>query len=381
MQLYLDNAATSHPKPREVLAAVQEALTTLNANPGRSGHERALKAAECVLFAREAIAGLLGAEDPFRVIFCFNCTDALNLAIKGSLRPGDHVVASTLEHNSVLRVLTRLKNEGIIDLTLIPPQENGLIDPARYAMAVRHNTRLFVLTHASNVTGVVQPVRAVGRVARANGVRYLVDGAQTLGALNFRLSDIGCDLYAFPGHKSLLGPQGTGGLYIAPSLHLSTLREGGTGSSSESLLQPEELPERYEAGTLNLPGLAGLRAGVEYAKAHLNEIQAKEEALARLLSRELSAIGGVKVYCPPQDLPHTGTISFNVGDLSSGAVADQLNQRQICVRAGLHCAPLAHESLGTLKRGAVRASFGYANTEQDAERLIAAVFEIGKNAE
>lgn len=381
MECYLDNAATSHPKPKEVLESVQRALTEENANPGRSGHERALRAAGRLLATREALAAFLGAEDPFGVVFCLNCTDALNLAIKGSVKTGDHVVASALEHNSVLRVLNTLKERGAIDLTIVEPMPDGKIDPAGYALAIRKNTRLFVLTHASNVTGEIQPVEYVSQIARANGIRCLIDGAQALGSVPTDVRALGCDLYAFPGHKSLLGPQGTGGLYIAPGIELNTLREGGTGSASKSLLQPDDLPDRYEAGTMNLPGIAGLGAGVKIVSKEIDDISARETALSNLLISELRKMPGVTVYSHLSRTRRTGAVSFNVLDLPSGDVADRLSRQGICVRAGLHCAPLAHRAQGTLTRGCVRASFGYFSTSEDAETLLRAVRGILKNAE
>lgn len=380
MEIYLDNAATSHPKPPAVLDAVRRALTEDNANPGRSGHSRALRAAEAVLNTRETLAELLGARDPFSILFTFNCTDALNLAIKGTLRPGDHVIASMLEHNSVLRVIKTLEAVGGVETTILSPQPDGFLDPARYAAAIRPNTRLLILTHASNVTGAIQPVREVVRVARANGILSLIDGAQALGELPVNVEDLGCDLYAFPGHKALLGPQGTGGLYLAPGLRLNTLREGGTGSSSELLVQPEELPERYEAGTLNLPGIEGLGAGAQYVRENAGTITEHVHALSQALYHSLHAIPGVTLYSPGDAHRRTGIVSFNVGDFSSARVAQTLGDCGICVRGGLHCAPEAHRFLGTLSRGCVRASLGAFNTMADVEALVRAVDEIARNS-
>lgn len=376
MPIYFDNAATSHPKPREVVDAVARAMAAMNANPGRSGHRAALEAARTVLATRERLAALLHAPDALRVIHCFNCTDALNLAIKGSLRAGDHVVATELEHNSVLRVLGTLAARGRIELTLVPPRPDGCIDPGDIRAAVTPRTALIVCTHASNVTGAIQPVAAIGQVAKATGVRYLIDGAQALGAMPVDVVALGCDLYAFPGHKSLLGPQGTGGLYIASGVGLFTLREGGTGSSSDNLLQPDELPERYEAGTLNLPGIAGLGAGCAYVQSRLSQIMMHERELSQALYEGLSRIPGATLYSPKKEAARAGIVSFNLGDLSSAQVADALARKDIAVRGGLHCAPLAHRFLGTLRRGAVRASVGHANTFGEVERFLAAVREL-----
>lgn len=373
MQIYFDNAATSHPKPSAVVQAVAKALTETNANPGRSGHRAAIEAARVVLDCRERLAALLGAGDPMRVVHCFNCTDALNLAIKGSLHVGDHVVATCLEHNSVLRVLHALATRGRITLTLVPPRPDGFVDPGDVRDALTPATALIVCTHASNVTGAIQPVAAIGQVAKAAGVRYLIDGAQALGGMPVDVKALGCDLYAFPGHKSLLGPQGTGGLYIAGGIRLNPLREGGTGTDSHSLLQPETLPERYESGTVNLPGIAGLAAGCAYVTPRLSQIMMQERELTQALYDGLAAMDGITLYSPAQEAGRAGIVCFNVGDLPSAQVADALARRDIAVRGGLHCAPEAHRFLGTLLRGAVRASIGHANTFEEVERFLQAV--------
>ncbi len=376
MQIYFDNAATSHPKPYCVVQAVKRALTEANANPGRSGHRAAIEAGRIVLDCRERLATLLGAGDAMRVVHCFNCTDALNLAIKGSLHVGDHVVATCLEHNSVLRVLYALAQRGRITLTLVSPGPDGFVDPEDVRGALTPATALIVCTHASNVTGAIQPVAAIGQVAKAAGVRYLIDGAQALGGMPVDVKALGCDLYAFPGHKSLLGPQGTGGLYIAPGIRLNPLREGGTGTDSHSLLQPETLPERYESGTVNLPGIAGLAAGCEYVASRLSQIMMQERELTQALYEGLNAMEGVTLYSPAQEAGRAGIVCFNVGDLPSAQAADALARRDIAVRGGLHCAPEAHRFLGTLRRGAVRASIGHANTFEEVERFLQAVHAL-----
>ena len=371
--IYLDNAATSHPKPEAVIRAVTGAMTEYNANPGRSGHASALRAARVVLDTRETLSRLLGAGDAMSVIHCFNCTDALNLAIKGLLRLGDHVITTALEHNSVLRPLSALAKRKRIALTIIEPRPDGFIDPGDVECAVTEKTALIVCAQASNVTGAIQPVAAIGQIARRCGVRYLIDGAQALGAMPVDVDALGCDLYAFPGHKSLLGPMGTGGLYIRPGVRLNPLREGGTGSASDSVMQPEELPERYESGTLNLPGIAGLGEGVKYVSGRLSQIMMHERELTGALMEGLSAIPGVTIYSPKEEAARAGIVSFNVGDLSSSQAADALSERGFAVRGGLHCAPLAHRFLGTLERGAVRVSVGHANTFEEIDALIDAV--------
>ena len=376
MSIYLDNAATSHPKPESVIRAVTRAMTDYNANPGRSGHPAALQAARLVLDARETLSKLIGAGDAMSVIHCFNCTDALNLAIKGTLKLGDHVIATELEHNSVLRPLCGLASRKRIELTLLRPRPDGFIDPDDVACAVTERTALIVCTQASNVTGAIQPVAAIGQVAKARGVRYLIDGAQALGALPVDVDALGCDLYAFPGHKSLLGPQGTGGLYIRPGIRLNPLREGGTGSASDSLLQPLEVPERYESGTVNLPGIAGLGEGTRYVSQRLSQIMMHERELTGALMEGLAAIEGVALYSPREEAARAGIVSFNVGDLSSSRAADLLSEKGFAVRGGLHCAPEAHRFLGTLQRGAVRASVGHANTFAEIDAFIDAVKKL-----
>lgn len=376
MSIYFDNAATSSPKPQCVVDAVHAALTKHNANPGRSGHRAALEAGRIVQQTRESLKTFLGAEDASGIIFTYNCTDSLNLAIKGSLSLGDHVVSTLLEHNSVLRPLSELAERGRISLTLVPPRADGFIDPDDIGDALRSNTRLIVVTHASNVTGAIQPVAAIGQLAREHGIRFLIDGAQALGCLPVNVRALECDLYAFPGHKSLLGPQGTGGLYIRPGTQLRPLREGGTGSSSDSMLQPTELPERYESGTVNLPGISGLGAGIAFVSKHLSQIMSHERELTQALYEGLSKQSGVTLYSPAEEAARTGIVCFNIGDLSSSQSADALAKEEIAVRGGLHCAPGAHRFLGTIRRGAVRASVGYANTFDEAERFLRTVRKV-----
>lgn len=376
--VYLDHAATSHPKPECVIKGVVNALEYENANPGRSGHKRAIQASYRVMEARRAITELFCNEDEMEIVFTHNCTDALNLAIKGTVKAGDHVIASKLEHNSVLRVLGEKARRGEIEYTFIAPKKNGYISPADYLKAIRKNTSLMILTHASNVTGAVQPVEAVGAIAGSFHIPYLIDGAQAAGEISIDIARFKCDLYAFAGHKGLLGPQGTGGLYIKKGFRLDTLREGGTGSSSESIYQPEEVPERYEAGTMNLPGLMGLKEGAAYVMAHADEIRRKIRLLTDALYEGLKNIKGVTVYTPDNPVCRTGVVSFNVNDLSSQEAASYLDEYGFCVRSGLHCAPLAHEFCGTGARGMVRASVGWSNTMYEIDRFLERVYLLAK---
>lgn len=376
MNIYFDNAATSSPKPPEVLERVSAALTEFNANPGRSGHSAALSAAREVLSARERLASLMNAGEETNIAFAFNCTDALNLAIKGALRYGDHVITTQLEHNSVLRPLNALAVRGRISLSIVSPRGDGFVDPEDIRVSIRKNTRLIAVTHASNVTGAIQPVAAIGELARREGILYLIDGAQAIGAMPVNVRALSCDLYAFPGHKSLLGPMGTGGLYIRPGVVLRTLREGGTGTDSESMLQPDERPERYESGTLNLPGIAGLGAGCAFVAKRVSAIMSHERELTGALYEGLSAIRGAEIYSPREEAARAGIVSFNLPGMTSSDVADRLGRMGIAVRGGLHCAPGAHRFLGTLRRGAVRASVGYANTFEEVDAFLNAVNAI-----
>jgi len=381
MNIYLDNAATSNPKPQSVIEEVRRAMTEYNANPGRSGHAAALQAARSVYGAREALAKLMHAPDGSCIAFCFNCTDALNLAIKGVLQRGDHVISTMLEHNSVLRPLSELSAHRQIALTLISPGPDGMIDPAAVARAIRKNTRLICVTHASNVTGAIQPVAAIGEIARSHGVHYLIDGAQAIGMLPVDVSKLKCDMYAFPGHKSLLGPQGTGGLFIRSGLHLKTLREGGTGTDSDSMMQPDAAPERYEAGTVNMPGISGLRRGTEYVQENQSRIMMHEREVCAALFDGLKSMREAILYSPHEEAARAGIVSFNLGDMTSSEVADALARRDIAVRGGLHCAPGAHRWLGTLQRGVVRASVGWATTFEEIEAFLAAIRDILKKSE
>ena len=380
MEIYLDNAATSHPKPSAVLSAVQKALTDLNGNPGRSGHQRALAGAKLLLNAREMLARLLNAPQPECIVFCFNCTDALNMAIKGSLHAGDHVIASGLEHNSVLRVLETLRRRGLITFTLIDPEPDGMIDPDKFARAIGIRTSLCILTHASNVTGAIQPVASVGQIMRRHGVRYLVDGAQAIGHIPVNVQAIACDIYAFPGHKGLMAPQGTGGLYIAPGLPLTPFREGGTGSSSDSIAQPEERPECFESGTMNLPGISGLLAGAELIAKNLTEHLEYERQLTYALWEGLKTCPGITLYTPQETAGRVGVVSFNIGmQFTSSDVADRLSALNIAVRGGLHCAPEAHRFLGTMNRGAVRASLNWQNTLEEIDSFLEAIYRLSRS--
>ena len=375
--IYLDYAATSFPKPDAVVRAVANTMHYCGANPGRSGHRLSIAAGSLVMQAREALAQYLNVSDPFQIIFCLNCTDALNTAIGGVLRAGDHVVTTYYEHNSVLRPLHTLEKRGQISLSLVAPREDGRIHPEDIASVLRPNTRLVVVNYVSNVTGRIQPVSQIVQLSHAHGALCLVDGAQAAGHLPLDVGQLQADLVAMPGHKGLLGPQGTGVLYVREGLMLESIRQGGTGSESQLMLQPDDMPDRLEAGTLNLPGIAGLLAGIRFLQAHANELHAQQAFHADLLASGLRDIPGIQVYTPEGLAGRAGVVAFNLGQVDSGEVADLLDRDyNIACRAGMHCAPLVHRFLGTENQGAVRLSVGWATTRQEIEQCLLAVGRI-----
>ena len=373
--IYLDNAATSYPKPPEVIDAVRNAMENIGGNPGRGGHAGALAGGQIIENCREKAAEYLGAEKPEQVVFCFNCTDALNTAIRGTLHEGDEVIVSHAEHNAVMRPLMGYHDAGKITLRILPPEANGLLSPDTVRAAINGKTALCILCHASNVTGILQPAREIAAVCHAQGVPLLLDAAQTAGTED--IAAVNADMIALPGHKGLLGPMGTGLLCLRHGMLPRPLREGGTGSVSESLRQPAMLPDRYESGTANLPGIAGLNAGLDFVMRHGSAIREYEHTLASRLRNGLKNIHGVTVY-GADHAPQTAVISFNVGTMESGEAADALNRQNIALRGGLHCAPSIHAWLGTTQNGAVRASIGPFNTEQDIDALLLAVQHLSQ---
>ncbi|GAB4256392.1 aminotransferase class V-fold PLP-dependent enzyme [Deferrisoma sp.] len=376
--IYLDQAASSHPKPPEVYRAAAEALE-LGANPGRSGHRRALEAARRIHGAREAVARLFGVADPARIVFTLNGTHALNQALKGVLRPGDHVVTSVMEHNSVLRPLAALERKGV-SVTRVGADAQGRVRAAEIEKAIRPETRLVALVHASNVSGTLQPAAEVGELCRKKGIVFLLDAAQTAGVVPIAVEDLGCHLLAAPGHKGLLGPQGTGVLYVHPDLELEPLLDGGTGTRSEEPRMPAEMPEALEGGTLNTPGIAGLGAGVEWLLGRgVEAVRRHEEEILGVLLPELRRIPGLVLYGPEDPAERVAVVSFNLEGRDGAHVGFALDELHgIAVRVGLHCAPLAHKALGSFPAGSVRASFGAMNSLADAEALVRALREIAR---
>jgi cysteine desulfurase family protein len=379
---YLDNAATSWPKPEQVYRAVDSFMRETAANPGRSGHRMASAAALVIEETRLLLAGLFNVSDHQRIIFTFNCTDSLNMALKGLLKSGDHVLVDAMSHNSLVRPLNKAAREGV-EVTYIPPDpEHGFITAASLAREVRQNTRAVAITHASNVHGVVQPLDECGSFAREHGLVFLVDAAQTAGTLPIDVQKVPIDLLAFPGHKSLLGPMGTGGLFIGPAVTLGSFREGGTGFSSEDEEQPYELPYRFESGTANAPGIAGLGAGVKHLLEHGMEVMGQQEAeLTQRLIAGLREIRGATVYHAVDKTSQAPVVSFNLEGWDPGELGVTLDQAfDIQVRSGLHCAPSTHKVLGTFPKGAVRISVGCFNTEEDIDFTLNSIEQVVSTA-
>lgn len=375
--IYFDNAATSFPKPQPVIDAVSDCLKTKGANPGRGAHQIALAASRVIFEARERLATLLGVDDSSNIVFTLNATDSLNLGIKGILKPGDHVITTSMEHNSISRPLNVLSQKGV-QVGKIRCDNKGRIDPKDIEGAINSRTKLIVTTHASNVTGTLMPLAEIAEIAHQAGIIYMVDAAQTAGAFPLNVQKLGIDMLACSGHKALLGPQGTGVLYIGPRVDLEEIRQGGTGGSSEELLQPHTRPDRYESGTPNTPGIAGLGAAVKFIEeTGMDSMRKSEDALCRRLLAGLSAIKGIMLYGPKEDEPRAPVVSFNVKGAGCHEVAFALDKGfEIAARAGLHCAPDAHRTIGTLDRGTVRLSIGFFNAEEEIDETLEAVAHI-----
>lgn len=382
---YLDNAATSWPKPPDVAKAMADFLAKDAANPGRAGHRMAIAAEKMLDRVRKEIADFVGGADPHRLIFTLNCTDALNIAFKSFLRQGDHVITSMLEHNSVSRPLQSMADSGFITLTRVDfSPETGLIDPDEIRQAITSRTRLIALSHAGNVLGTIQPAAAVGRIARDHGVKFLLDVAQTIGVVPIHIERDQIDFLAFPGHKSLLGPTGTGGLYVNKTVEIEALiafREGGTGGDSATPVQPRLMPYLLEGGTPNTVGVAGLGASLEYVKKHDPAATlAHERQLVQHFISGVADISALTIYGPSGptgSANRVGTVSFNVAGYSPQELGGILDETfSIAVRPGLHCAPYAHRVIGTFPDGAVRMSPGHFNTVADIDTLVAALHEV-----
>lgn len=382
--IYLDNAATTYPKPESVYSKMDEFFRMCGANPGRAAYKTAIDAGREMEQTRLLLARFLGAKDPNRIIFTFNATDALNIGIKGLLKQGDHVITTYIEHNSVSRPLQGLEEKGVISVTIVPPfnegKEGGLINANAIKKAITPRTKLVVLTHAANVLGSVLPIGEIGRFVREKDLIFMVDAAQSAGVCHIDVEEQCIDLLAFTGHKALFGPPGTGGLYVGERVNLMPFREGGTGFEPESFSQPETFPYKLEGGTPNFVGIIGLQAGIEFAiKEGIDRIREHEERLAAIIVEALEDDERFSLY----GIPHServGIVSLNVRNLSPSEVGAMLDiSFNIAVRTGLHCAPFAHKSIGTLPDGTVRISPGYFNTDDEIAETVAALKEIANS--
>jgi cysteine desulfurase family protein len=373
--IYLDNAAISFPKPREVLDRMLQGYIELGVSPGRGSYDQALEAEDVVHGARKKLAIFFGAPDADRIIFAANATDALNIAFNGLLRPGDHVISTRLEHNSVLRPLYHFREMGWISYDLVHFDGKGFVDPGEIARNIKPNTRMVIVTHASNVLGSVQPVEEIGRVCSERGIPLIIDASQSAGKIPIDMTAWNVSAVAFTGHKALLGPTGIGGLAVRPDLDIKPSRFGGTGVDSRSPIHTVTFPHRLEAGTLNLIGIMGLSAGIDYIMHKgIESIHREEMALLKRLRDGLAGLEHVEMYCAGDLSGHVAVLTANVNGVSpedAGAILD--GDFNIAVRVGLHCAPLVHEDIGTINRGAVRFSPGIFNTPEDIDHAIRAM--------
>ena len=374
--IYFDNAATTMRKPDCVVLAVTEAVCVLG-NSGRGVHGGALSASRIIYDARAALAQLFGAESPERIAFTANSTQALNIAIKGVLNPGDHVITTVLEHNSVLRPLYELEDLGV-QLTILPADPLGNIRYDDFEKEIRPNTRAIVTTHGSNLTGNLLDIQRIGDIAKKHDLIYIVDASQTAGVFDIDLRRIHVDILCFTGHKGLLGPQGTGGIYVREGVKVRPLLSGGSGVQTYLRSHPPQMPTALEAGTLNGHGIAGLGAAVRYLqKTGLPAIRAKEQELMWAFYTQVREIPGITVYGDFSSRNRCAIVSLNIRDYDSGEVSDALSEHYgIATRPGAHCAPLMHKALGTVEQGAVRFSFSHFNTEEEINIAVSALREL-----
>ena len=379
--IYLDNAATSYPKPEEVYAFMDSFYRSKGVNPGRSGYDLSIEAGNIIENTRKVLTNYFNGTDHNRLVLSLNATDAINLAISGLLEPGDHVITTKIEHNAILRPLYHMSLYNDVEVDYISFNKDGFVDPDDFIPKFKKNTRLVVVNHASNVIGTIQPIKEIGKLCRERGVTFLVDASQTAGKIPVGIEDMNIDVVVFTGHKSLLGPTGTGGLYIREGVEIKHTRAGGTGVKSAEKHHLEEYPYRLEYGTMNIVGVAGLYAGIKWLmNKGIKEIHQHEMELSEQFRNGLSQIDKVITYCQDDLRDHIGVVSFNIEGLeaiNTGTILD--GEYNIACRTGLHCAPLVHEQIGTDKlHGTVRISFGPFNTEEHVRKTVAAVREIAE---
>jgi cysteine desulfurase/selenocysteine lyase len=374
MSIYLDNAATSYPKPESVYQAVMHAMREVGASPGRGGHRHSLEAGRIIFQAREVASAIFSAPDSSRIIFTHSATESLNMALRGTLAPGDHVITTSMEHNSLARPLNLLEKLGV-ELTVVQAGSDGVVDPGDIRSALTPRTRMIAVGHVSNVSGSIQPIDLISAIVKEAGALFLVDAAQSAGTLVIDVVSSGIDLLAVPGHKGLYGPQGTGLLYAAPRVPLKPLLAGGTGTNSTSEEQPDEMPDGFEAGTHNLPGIAGLKAGMEFVMQQgVSVIGEHERVLVSYAIESLQGLPQVTLHCPMNPALRGAVLSFTIAGKDPAVVAFELDQRfGIAVRSGLHCAPRAHRTLGTFPGGTVRMSPGWFTTREEIDLFVDAV--------
>jgi cysteine desulfurase family protein len=379
-QIYFDNTATSFPKPPQVIKAMNHYLLNIGANPGRSGHKSAVDAGQIVFNARKKLAKLFGVKNPMHIVFGFNATDALNLAIKGVIKNGDHVITSSMEHNSVIRPLNELKQNAAISLSIIQAEENGIVNVSEIEKEITDKTTTIVFNHVSNVNSCTQPVKEIGTLCKKRGLTLIVDGAQSAGVLPFNVNESNIDLYAFTGHKSLFGSQGVGGLIIADDYDfkkIKPLKQGGTGSLSDKTVQPDFLPDCFESGTLNIAGIAGLSAGIDFIleKGIENIYKHEKELLTYFVKKAYADVPRFEAIGYNSDC--IGVCAFLIEGTSVSEVAGLLSDNYgIMSRPGLHCAPLAHQTLGTYPNGTLRFGFNIFNTKEEIDIAVNALIEI-----
>lgn len=378
MAIYLDNGATSYPKPEAVYVAMDDYMRKNGASAGRGNYQRSMAASALVYGARKAVARVLGVTRPGKIIFTANITESLNLVLKGFLEPGDLVLTTNYEHNAMWRPLKQLEAEKGITIMELKCSENGMLDFAALRAALKQRPKLLCFAHGSNVLGNVLPLGEIAALAHAYGVPVLVDTAQTAGVIPIAATAWDIDFLAFTGHKSLLGPMGSGGLYIHGDKPLKTLKEGGTGSASASPFQPENPPDRYESGTMNIPALAGLKAAAEFlADLGVDKVRAHEEKLITMLMKAMGDLPEITLYGAKATDSRLGLVTFNIREYDPYTVAAWLDEHYgIMVRAGLHCSPQAHRLIGTEQRGAVRISFSWFNTEADVQLCLNAIADF-----
>jgi len=368
--IYLDNAATSFPKPAAVYSEVLKCMKSYAANPGRGSHDMAIEASSKIMDTRQELSEFFNIPNLLNIIFTCNATESLNIGIKGILKPGDHVISTVIEHNSVLRPLNYLSGKGIT-FTLLGVNENGYLDINNLKKKMRRNTKAIIINHTSNVLGTIQDIRAIGRIAKESGIIFMVDASQSAGVIPIDVVQDNIELLAFPGHKGLYGPQGTGGLYVSDNVQIDSFKQGGTGSDSMSMMQPDFLPDKFESGTLNTPGIAGLCAGIRFIrKVGIENIRKHEIMLVKYLVEELCKLSYIKIYGGCDYNNRGAVVSLNMDNVDVSEVGELLNEQKIAVRTGFHCASLIHGIIGTGGRGTIRISPGYFNSLEDIEHLI-----------